>query len=457
MQTFATHNDYNYLSICKELLYNNFMKLSSNQKIALYCAIMVLIIIILVLSQMILFSYQTSQDKIMPGIYINGFYVGGMTKQQAHDAITGELAEYLLDNNTTIVNGETELTVNASDISDIDVDALVDEAYAVYRDGNKITYIEFILMKFKPHNIETTAVLDWQNIYDYIELNKDVFYKGAIDAQLLDYSFEDNQLKLIIAPSEKGYEVNMRETATSAQSALLNHSQYVYAIMDEINPKITTDALMQMADNPIEYSQHIPVKYGEKYYTAPEDMQLIDDLTEPALIMPGQSISIKDFMMYDVYNPKIDSFKSLHVPTIIYGCALQVGLNVDEHHVPYYITDDMIFYPLGQEAILAADRDLVITNNFDYPVILALNFEDDDFTYRLTCKIYTVEHLEYTYPKSVIEEHDEMYEVKVYRVYANDTGGVLSRTLLEQHEYPVPEKPNNIEDTLEEESVEVVG
>lgn len=431
------------------------MKLSSNQKILLNLAITALVITIVVLSQMVLFSYQTSSDKIMPGVYINGFYVGGMTKQEAYDAISSELAQYLLDNSTVIVNGETELIINASDISDIDVNQLVDEACNIYRDDNKITYFDFIMMKFTPYNIKTTAVLDWQNIYDYIESNKDLFYLGAVDAKLLDYSFDDNQLKLIIAPSEKGYHINLRETTTAVQDALLNHSQFVYATMDEISPSISTDDLMKMTDSPIEYSQHIPVIYGEKYYTAPADMQLIDDLTKPALIMPGQSLSVKDFMLYDVYSPKIDSFKSLHVPSIIYGCALQAGLQIDEHHVPYYITDDMQFYPLGQEAILAADRDLVITNNFSYPVIIALSYEDANFTYRLTCKIYTVEWLEYTYPKSVIEEHDGMYIVKVYRVYANDTGGVLSRTLLEEHEYPVPERANDLADTLEEESVEV--
>jgi len=453
MQTFNPLINYNYLPIYKDLLYNNFMKLSSNQKILLYCTIIAFIVIIVVLSQMVLFSYQTSDDKIMPGVYINGFYVGGMAQQEAHDAITNELAEYILDNDAVVVNGETQLTVHASDISDIDVDELVDEAYNTYRDGNEITYFDFFMMKFKPHNIETTAVLDWQNIYDFIETNQDMFYLGATDAQLLDYSFEDNQLKLIIAPSDNGYKINIRETTTAVQDALLNHTQYVYAIMDEILPNISTDSLMQMTDNPIKYSQHIPVKYGEKYYLAPKDMQLIDDLTEPALVMPGQSLSIKDFMLYDAYEPQIDSFKSLHVPSIIYGCALQVGLTIDEHHVPYYITDDMGFYPLGQEAILAADRDLVITNNFSYPIIVALSYEDDNFCYRLTCKIYTVESLEYTYAKSLIEEHDGMYQVKVYRVYANDTGGVLSRTLLEEHEYPIPPKANDIE----EEIVEQIG
>ena len=103
-----------------------------------------------------------------------------------------------------------------------------------------------------------------------------------------------------------------------------------------------------------------------------------------------------------------------------------------------YITDEMKPYPYGQEAVLSADKDLVIKNDFAYPVILVLSYENDNNANRLTCKIYYVESLEYTYIKSVIERHDEIYNVKVYRVYANDTGGVLSRKLLEELTYPVP-------------------
>ena len=154
--------------------------------------------------------------------------------------------------------------------------------------------------------------------------------------------------------------------------------------------------------------------------------------------MPEQSISIKEFMNYESYNPKISSFKQLHIPTIIYGCALQVGLVVEEHHTYNYIIDDMDAYPYGQEAVLAADRDLILKNNFAYPIIMVLAYESQNNSHRLTCKIYHVESLEYTYIKSIIERHDEYYNVKVYRVYANDSGGVLSRTLLEEHTYPVP-------------------
>ncbi len=80
------------------------MKLSSNKKIILYITIMVLIILIVVISQMVLFLYQTADDKILPGVYVNGLYVGGLKKEKAKELIENEISAYLSGSNIVIIN-----------------------------------------------------------------------------------------------------------------------------------------------------------------------------------------------------------------------------------------------------------------------------------------------------------------------------------------------------------------
>ncbi len=424
------------------------MKMSSSKKIIIILTIIVLIILIVTISQMVLFSYQTADDKILPGVYVNGLYVGGMTKERAQQVIEDELSAYLTDNNVIIVNGEVQLTIHAADIANVDIPALTEQAYNANRETLPITYFDYIKMKYTPVNVVSAAVLDWQNIYDYIELYQHLFYTPPVQAQLVDYSYTDGQMQISVSQSQIGYKINVRETTTAAQMALAEKSDMIYAVMDVIEPDTSTESLLKLANNKIEYSQIFTFVDGSPYSTVPSDLSTLEGLTDPVLIMPGQSLSIKEYINYDNYAPLTYRFKQMHVPTIIYGCALQVGMTIEEHHTADYIADEMKNYPYGQEAVLSADKDLVIKNDFSYPVIMVLAYENENGAQRFTCKIYYVESLDYTYIKSVIERHDTLYTVNVYRVYANDTGGVLSRTLLEEATYPVPQEILNKEQEI---------
>ncbi|MBN2878022.1 MAG: VanW family protein [Clostridia bacterium] len=417
--------------------------MSSIKKIILFSTLMVFVILVSVLSQIVLFSYQISGDKIMPGVYADGFYLGGMAKEEAAQKISDELSSYLLNNSAKIINGDTIIEIFAEDVADVDVDKITEQIYNANRENLPITYFDFLKMKFSPVNIETSVIINWQKIYNLIEMNQHLFYTAPVDAQLIDYSIEDDKLMLTISPSQIGYQINIRETATLLQHALANGESSIYAVMEVIEPVISTESLQKMANAPAEYAQFFPVIEDGKFYYSTIDLPRAAELAQPALVMPGQSISIKEFIHFDEYNSIVNSIKKIHISSVIYGCALQLGLEVTEHHTSTYINSDMAIYPYGQEAVLDSGKDLVITNNFDHPVIFALSYSDLNGTNQLVCKIYNSEPINYTYVKSVIEQHDLVYNVKVYRVYANDTGGVLSRTLLDEYDYPVPPKPKD--------------
>ncbi len=427
------------------------MKIHGTRKIILYITIIMLVIVVSILSQIILFSYSISENRILPGVYINDFYVGGKTKDEAYEALDNNLAELLLNNNTTIRNGDAEFTIHASDIANIDINALVDEAYMARRENKKINYFQFLKMKLSPVNIKSPAILDWQNIYDSIEMEQHLFYMSPVDAQLLDYSFIDGQLKVIASPSENGYCIDVYDTATAVQHSLANHIEYTDAVMEILEPSVRTEELITMGDNPISYSQVFPETEDGKFKNIQQSLSQLNTYTEPMLIVPGQSVSIKEFIHYNEYNPDIHSIKQIHIPSVIYGCALHLGLTADKHKTSDYITEDMDYYAYGQEATLTETDDLILTNNFSYPVIIDLKYDNTGYSSKLVCKIYYVQSLEYTYIRSVIEKQDSMYYVKVYRIYANDTGGVLSRTLLDEHYYPIPvKKPEVSEENIEQ-------
>ena len=306
-------------------------------------------------------------------------------------------------------------------------------------------------MKYRPVNIVSASILDWQNIYNYIELYQHLFYTAPVEASLVDYSYENNQMQLSVTQSHLGSKINVRDTTNAAQQALSEKSDMIYAIMDVIEPDTSTESLLKLANNKAVYSQIFTFVDGSPYSNVPDDLTELDDITSPVLIMPGQSLSIKEYINYDSYMPLTYRFKQLHVPTIIYGCAMQVGLTAEEHHTADYIADEMKNYPYGQEAVLSADKDLILKNDFSYPVIMVLAYENDNGAQRLTCKIYYVESLEYTYVKSYIEEHDTFYNVKVYRIYTNDANEVLKSTMLLETTYPIPQEILNKEQEIIEE------
>ncbi len=199
----------------------------------------------------------------------------------------------------------------------MDIDALIDKAYAANRDNMPITYLDFIKMKYIPINVTTETILDWQNIYDYIELNQHLFYAGPVDAQLVDYSYTDGQLSLSVTQSQLGYKIDVRETATAAQIALSENAEMIYAVMETLEPDTSTESLLKLASNKSVYSQIFTFVEDSPYSTVPSDILTLEDFTDPVLIMPGQSLSIKEYINYDNYTPMTYRFKPLQVPSVI--------------------------------------------------------------------------------------------------------------------------------------------
>lgn len=426
------------------------MKLSNKKKTILYIVLILLLILICIFSQILWYTFHTEEDIILPGVYVNNLYVGSMTKSEATKIVSDDLSGFLDTAKTTIVNGDKEYTIFVSDIANIDVNSLVEQAYSVGRSNSFNGYLDVLIMKFSPMNIETSAEVDWNNIYDLLFSKKEVFHIPPINSQLMEYSFIDSELKLVVAPSSDGFELNVASTTSMVQEALIDGTSHIYATMQTVYPDITTSSLMQMTKTPFVYSQVFPIGENSIYNNIQYDLQKADEITEPILLSPNQSISIKEYINYDSFHPSIYSVKQIHIPSIIYACAMQVGLIASEHNVSQHITNETKLYSYGQEAIIDKNKDLILTNTFDSPVIIDLIYDNTIEPQQLVCKIYSADSLEFTYLKSVIEEHAETYIVKVYRVYANDTGGVLSRQLLEQHTYPIPPK----EDPEEEEIIE---
>ncbi len=80
--------------------------------------------------------YISSSDKIIPGIYIKGVEVSGLTKEQAKQKVNDEFSKVLPDY-LTVVHGDYETQLNLEDLgANFNIEEAVDRAYNLGRDSN---------------------------------------------------------------------------------------------------------------------------------------------------------------------------------------------------------------------------------------------------------------------------------------------------------------------------------
>jgi len=111
------------------------MKKIKNNVLLIFIILILLVISIAIISIVIFYNSFQNSKKIAPGVFIKSVNVSGMTKEEAHLAVSNYLTKNM-SNHLTFSYSNYEYDVETEQIeAKFDVDQAVDYAYNIGRKG----------------------------------------------------------------------------------------------------------------------------------------------------------------------------------------------------------------------------------------------------------------------------------------------------------------------------------
>lgn len=410
------------------------MKLNSNAKNIIYICSIIMVLFVVTIVNALWYNHWNGDEIIVNGVYVDDVHVGGLTIDEAQNVIENHVNIYLEETSVTITNGETQAVIPAIEIAQYDTYALAVEAYDISRkDRWWDSYKAIFTIKYKKHIIEANAIIDKDKIYDHIKAIESLFYIKPIDSTIETFSFINNIPKIVAKPSKMGYYINVDKTTENVFTAFSNKENHVNAYMEQLQPDILSEDLINMS-----IYEHIQTyEMCVNSSTLTQEFFTVVENCKPALLHSGDSLSIKEYLDYNKYAGLETNVVSLYIPSAIYVASVKAELDIIKRSTGSYIPESM--YQPGQEAVLSHNQDLIIKNNKNYPMILVIEFNRKAEPFKLSCKVYSPIHDKFIYVRSYATHYDDRTEVNVFRVYANDTGGIIGRELIDTIQYlPTP-------------------
>lgn len=330
-------------------------------------------------------GYQTSakeEETIYPGVYLDGVYVGGLTKEQAmeeYDRYIDGIEDLKLEISTSV--GTYETTLGEIGVS-VSVEDAVDTAYHYGRQGN-------ILSRYKE-----IKALEAENVVLVPEKN---FNKNSLKDKL-----ENETSEIVTAPQNAsikrengefivnegvvGTAIQVEDTVKAVEDRFVAEWKQadlkISAVVEETDPQYTSDDFYAidsvLGQGSTEYSQGNTAR-SKNLATGASKIS-------GTVLMPGEQFSVfntvspfneengyanagqyvsngSDIELVDGYGGGI-----CQVSTTLYLAVLRAELQVDERY-PHSLTVSYVKH--GMDAAIAGDyMDFKFTNNTGYPVYI---------------------------------------------------------------------------------------
>jgi lipoprotein-anchoring transpeptidase ErfK/SrfK len=240
---------------------------------------------------------STRNDKIADGITIGGVDVGGMTADQARQAVDEELVAPLRRKVTVTYDGvKYQLSPERAEISS-NANGMVNEALAKSREGGLPTRV-FRYATGGEVDLAISPQVTYSNhaIEDFVAKISD-----AIDTEPTSASIEPTSVSLQGVAGHPGLKVDQEALTTRVESALQRTShRTVTAPVDEVQPDVTR------ADLAEQYPTYITVDQSSFTVTLWKDLKPVKKYTvavgQPAYPTPTGLFSIQDKQVDPVWS-----------------------------------------------------------------------------------------------------------------------------------------------------------
>lgn len=316
--------------------------------------------------------------RIAEGVYIGSIYVGGMTADEASEAV-GAYMDEVADAELTLVAGERSTVVSAKELgiefSDMSV---IEEAMDVTKGGNLIKRYKdikdlengdkVIAMRFSVNTEEVAALL---------EEKADELNQEAVDNGL---TREDG--RFVIIKGAQGIEVNVDESIAAIE-AFVNEGwdgtpESISLVAEIVEPRGTEEELAAVTDLLGGYSTN----YKDSNKNRCTNISVAAGLINGTILYPGDEFSVAEaigpldasngYQLAGAYEngQTVESYGGgvCQVSSTLYNAVMLAELEVTERSNHSMIVS---YVKPSMDAAIAGDyKDLCFVNNLDTPIYL---------------------------------------------------------------------------------------
>jgi vancomycin resistance protein YoaR len=171
--------------------------------------------VVIVLGALVAIS-ETYANRILPGVVVGGVDVSGLTREQAHAALTSDLSR--LEDGTVTVHSAHGWVVIPYAVVDraVDYETMLDSAAAVGRGGTRFDeLLTGLRQSMRPVSMPTLVSFDRDRLADELAAFADRGYRQPLDASVLP-----TKGGYVVSPSVAGVRVDTSRVAPAIEAAL---------------------------------------------------------------------------------------------------------------------------------------------------------------------------------------------------------------------------------------------
>ncbi|MGI5948159.1 MAG: VanW family protein [Lachnospiraceae bacterium] len=331
-----------------------------------------------------------AESQIPEGVYADEISLGGMTKEEAEQAIT-EYVKILSDQKITLDMGEDKADTTAGELGLFwSNQEAVGQALAEYQGGNLIKrYVTQVDLKAEPDHIGIEVSVEEGKVKDFIESKSAGLMEEPVDAAIdvVDGEF-------VVTPSVTGRMIDTEATNAALNEAFqkgLDGAIEVQARITEKQPKITTEDLEGIQDVLGTFS----TDFSSSGYARATNVQVGASKIDNHVLMPGETLSgyecLQPLTVENGYKNAasyengrvVDSIGGgvCQLATTLYNAALEAELEITQRQNHSMIVTYV--KPSMDAAIAGTVKDIKITNNYSTPIYVEGKTEGRTLTFTI--------------------------------------------------------------------------
>ena len=321
---------------------------------------------------------QSENETIYAGVYLDGVYVGGLTKNEAMEEYD-KYIDGIEDLGITFTTSSGAYSTKLEDIGiSVSVEDAVEKAFNYGRQGN-------ILFRYKEIKAleEENVVLVPEKKFDESTL-KDKLENETSDmvTEAKNASVSRENGEFIVYPGEKGTSIKIDETIEEVKNIFAEEWTQkdikLEAVVEEKEPQYTEDDFY-MIDSVMGQAE---TAYNAGNTNRSKNLSTGASKVSGTVLMPGEQFSMVDTVTpfteengyanagQYVNNEGVDGLGGgiCQVSTTLYNAVLKAELQVDERH-PHTLT--VSYVDKSKDAAIAEGLfDFKFTNDTEYPIYI---------------------------------------------------------------------------------------
>ena len=376
--------------------------------------------------------YAEEEERIAQGVYIGNVNVGGMTAEEAENAVESYV-QSVKDATITLEAGERSITVPASEFGiAFSGENVVNTAMDICKSGNLIKrYKDTKDLENGTKVVEMSLTVDHTAVADLLDTQA-----ANLNQDAVDYGLVRESSGFTITEGRQGIAVNVDESV-SAVEEFFNGSwdgsdAAISLVADIVDPKGSMEELSKVTD--LLGSYH--TNFSGSTENRCENVRLATSKINGTVLYPGEEFSVHDaispidaeggYQLAGAYEngQTVESYGGgvCQVSTTLYNAVLLAELEVTQRSnhsmIVTYVSPSM-------DAAIAGDyKDLKFKNNQDIPIYIEGYISGKDLYFNIFGEETRPSNRKVTYESEIVSEEDPGTQF----VATADPAGTLTKT-----------------------------